>query len=242
MVRIGICDNNKLHIKQLSNILKCISLDKNIQLEISTFNSSNELIEFCNRYKDYFDLIFLDVLLSGLNGIDTVKYIRSFCPDIYIVFVTSTKDYALDSYSVNASGYILKPCSYTSISNIFLNIYRKIIFDKKNTIYVKSNHDIHTFKLGEIIYFESNLRKITAYLNDGQVISFYSKLSDLENMINTNTFIRCHRSFLVNLSYIKNIVSSNLVTTSDMCLPISKKYSSSTKDTFTEYIKARISC
>lgn len=242
MVRIGICDNSKLHIKQLSNILKCISLDKNIQLEISTFRSSSELIEFCNEYRDYFDLVYLDVLLKGLNGIDTARYIRNICPNIYIVFVASTKDYALDSYSVNASGYILKPCSYTSIECMLLTLYKKIILDKKNTIYVKNNHDIHSFNLSEVVYFESNLRKITAYLSDGNTVSFYNKLSDLEKEINSNTFIRCHRSFLINLSYIKNIVSSNLVTTTNTSLPISKKYLASTKSIFSNYIKSRICC
>lgn len=242
MIKIGICDNSKLHINQLSNILKCISLDKNIQLEISTFNSSKELIKFCLKYKNYFDLIILDVLLKEFDGISTAKYIRNIYKDIYIVFVTYSKEYALESYSVNASGYFLKPCSYSSIENTILKIRKDILFGRKNVMYVKNNHDIYTLRLNEIVYFESNLRKINAYLNDGSIVSFYNKLSDLEIEIGSDNFIRCHRSFLVNLSYIKNIVASNIITTTNTSLPISKKYLSSTKDVFSDYIEARLTC
>lgn len=240
MIKIGLCDDNKSYIKQLTSILIQISENNNLKFEFNTFNSGEDLIDFCSRHKNYFDIIFLDILMERKNGIDTAKFIRDLNCNSHIIFVTVSKDYALDSYDVNASGYILKPFSYDSIENAVLNLHNKIILSRKNSIFVKNNQDLYTLQLDEVIYFESNLRKITAFLINGDEITFYNKISSLEIEFQCSTFVRCHRSFLVNLTYVKNIVASDLETTTGSILPISKKYLSSLRDEFTKYIKFKI--
>ncbi|MGL5752883.1 MAG: LytR/AlgR family response regulator transcription factor [Paraclostridium sp.] len=241
MIKIGLCEDNNLYIEQLSSILKKIEKDNNLEFEINSFNSGEDLVEFCSKHKDYFDILFLDVLMDGMNGIEAAQAIRNMYSSAYMIFVTSSKEYALDSYSVNAYGYILKPYSHDSIENKVLELIDKIDLNKKNTIYVKNNQDIYSLRLDDVVYFESNLRKITAYLINGEKITFYNKISNLESEIDSSLFIRCHRSFLVNLIYVKNIVASDLITTTEEFLPISKKYLSSTRDAFTDYIKAKLS-
>lgn len=241
MIKIGLCDDNVTYIKQLSAILSQISENNNLKFEFNSFTSGEDLIDFCGKHKNYFDIIFLDILMEGINGIDTAQSIRNINCNANIVFVTVSKDYALESYSVNASGYILKPYSYDCIESKFVDLYNKISLSKKNSIFVKNNQDIYTLQLDEVLYFESNLRKITAYLINGDKITFYNKMSSLESQIKCSTFVRCHRSFLVNLIYVKNIVASDLETTTGSILPISKKYLTSIRDEFTMYIKVKIS-
>lgn len=240
MIKIGLCDDTYLYIEQLSKILNDISISKKIDTEITTFNSGKDLVNFCELHKNYFDILFLDVLMDEINGIDTAKLIRKLSSNVYILFVTVSKEYALDSYSVNAYSYILKPFAYDSIESKFLELCNKVHLDKKNIIYVKSKQDIYTINLNKVVYFESNLRKITANMNNKDTLTFYNKMSSLEENINSSVFIRCHRSFLVNLAYIKNIIGSELVTIDNKTLPISKKYLNSTKEAFTNYIKAMI--
>lgn len=241
MLKIGLCDDNSLYIEELSKIIKEIGSLNKIDIEITTFNSGEDLLEFSSCHSDYFDILFLDVLMGGINGIDTAEKLRSAYSDVYIIFVTSSKEHALDSYSVNAYGYILKPFSKASIEDKLLELYEKIEVSKKNIIYVKNNQDIYSISLDQVIYFESNLRKITAHMKNGEKISFYNKMSNLEEEIKNSIFLRCHRSFLVNLMYVKNIVSTDLVTTTNERLPISKKYLTSSRETFTDYIKVKLS-
>lgn len=240
MVKIGLCDDNAVYIEQLSTILKSISYSRNMDIEITSFKSGEDLVNFCSSHSNYFDILFLDILMDGINGINAAQTIRKICSDIYIIFVTTSKEYALDSYSVNAYGYILKPFSEDFISEKFLELYNKINLDRKNVIYVKSNQDIYTLQLNNIIYFESNLRKITAYTNNGETITFYNKMSNLETEIKTSVFVRCHRSFLVNLIYIKNIIGLDVITIDNKYIPISKKYLNNIRDSFTSYIKSKL--
>lgn len=241
MIKIGLCEDNSLYIEQLSSILRQIEKDNNLEFEINCFDCGEDLVDFCSNHKDYFDILFLDVVMGEMNGIEAAQKVRDMYCNAYMIFVTSSKEYALDSYSVNAYGYILKPFSHESIESKTLDLVDKIDSNKKNTIYVKNNQDIYSLRLDEVIYFESNLRKITAHLVNGEEIKFYNKMSNLEDEIDSNLFVRCHRSFLVNLIYIKNIVNSDLITTTEEFLPISKKYLSSTRDVFTNYIKAKLS-
>lgn len=240
MLKIALCDDNNIYIDELSKILKDISMKNKFEIEISKFSCGEDLFEFCENHKNYFDVLFLDILMGGINGIQTASKIRQFDKDVFIVFVTSSKEYALDSYSVNAYGYILKPFSYSSIEEKLINIKDKLDTNKKNIIYVKSNQDIISVNLNKVIYFESNLRKITAYLTDGNDITFYNKLNDMENQIDSTVFVRTHRSYLVNLTYIKNIIASDVITTTEEYIPISKKYLSDVKDNFTKYMKSKL--
>lgn len=243
MIKIGLCDDNYLFIKKLSEILKDLSKSEGLNIEITSFESSKDLLDFYGKNKSYFDVIFLDILMDNdrLNGIETSKIIRKTSSDIFIIFVTSSKDYALESYSVNAFSYILKPFSKEDIKSKFLDVYKKIELNKKNIFYVKNNQDIFTLDLNKVLYFESNLRKITAHLINGEKLSFYNKMSNLEEEIKDRNFLRIHRSFLVNLLYVKNIISKDLITTTNKALPISSKYLSSSKDIFTSYIKVKLS-
>lgn len=236
MIKVGLCDDNDLHINELSKLLNNISLKKNLPLEIITFKSGEELINFHKNKGDYFDLIFLDILMDGINGIVTAKTLKSICSNTYIIFVTVSKDYALDSYEVDAYSYILKPFNEDKISSKFLSVVEKVLHNRKNILHVKNNQDMYSINLDSTIFFESNLRKITAYSISNEV-SFYEKLSNLEVDLRCSNFIRCHRSYLVNLSYIKNIISSEVVTTTGHRIPISKKYLKSIREDFMEYIK-----
>ncbi|MGL4773909.1 MAG: LytR/AlgR family response regulator transcription factor [Clostridium sp.] len=241
MLKIGLCDDNSLYIDELKKIIGDIADINNIDIEITSFNSGEELLSFSKVHGDYFDILFLDVLMDGINGINTALALRKLSSDVHVIFVTSSKEHALDSYSVNAYGYILKPFSKASIEGKLLELYEKIELARKNIIYVKNNQDIYSISLDHVIYFESNLRKITAHMKNGEQISFYNKMSNLEEEIKNNIFLRCHRSFLVNLMYVKNIVSNDLITTTNECLPISKKYLTSSRETFTNYIRVKLS-
>lgn len=240
MIRIALCDDNRMYIDELSKIISMVCCSENIDFEVIKFPCGEDLLSFYNNKKSYFDLVILDILMDGINGIETAKLIRDFEQNVPIMFITSSKEYALDSYDVSAFSYILKPFDYDIIKNKLLILLDSISNSKKNLLYVKSNQDVYTISLSETVYFESNLRKVSAYDINNNSISFYNKLSNIEKDTLKLNFIRCHRSFLVNLSYIKNIVGSNIITINDCTIPISQKYLTKTKNTFTNYIKNKL--
>lgn len=240
MIRIALCDDNSTYIDELYKIISTVCTSENIDVEIIKFTCGEDLLNFYKNKKNCFDIVILDILMNGINGIETAKSIRSFDLSVPIMFVTSSKEYALDSYDVSAFSYILKPFDFKTIKSKLLTLIDIVYANKNNILSIKSNQDIYTISLSETVYFESNLRKVNVYDSSKNVISFYSKLSNIEKDIFDHNFIRCHRSFLVNLSYIKNIIGSNIITTTGSTIPISQKYLTQTKTTFNDYIKNKI--
>lgn len=236
MIKIGLCDDNNLYLNQLQQTLSLISKNKNIPIDILSFHSGEELINFTKKKNNHFDIVFLEVLMDGIDGISTAKCLKLISPDTYTIFVTTSKEHALESYDVGAFHYILKPINFNKLETAFLNLVNRVIINKKNIIYIKNNQDIYSLNLNNIIYFESSLRKLTAYSLSNET-SFYEKLSNLESKLTSKHFVRCHRSYLVNLDYIDSIVSSDIITTTGHNVPISKKYLKSVRDIFLEYIQ-----
>lgn len=240
MLKIALCDDNSFYNKKLKKIIIDICSTHNIDSHIVCFDSGDTLISYIKACKITFNLIFLDILMEGSNGIETATIIKTINNNNNIIFITSSREYAVDSYGVEAISYIIKPYTYEDIHKIFNKCYRQILNHEKNQIVVKNNQDIHTINLDEVVYFESNLRKITAKLCDGEEISFYEKLSDLQGKINSTSFVRCHRSFLTNMLYVKSISGNDIITKKDFHIPISKKYNSDIRQSFINYMKNKL--
>ncbi|MGL5540925.1 MAG: LytR/AlgR family response regulator transcription factor [Erysipelotrichaceae bacterium] len=240
MIKIGLCEDNALYIRQFTTIIERMEQTNEASIELKVFGAGVELLAFCKAYPTYFDVLFLDIIMDGLNGIETAQALRNAGFEEDIIFLTSSKDYAFESYSVKAQGYLLKSQMQTGLEKCVNTIITKTKSTKKNTLFVKNNQDLYSLRLDHVAYFESNLRKISAHMSNGEVITFYNKLSDLEEQVGPLPFVRCHRSYLVNLLYVKNVVGMDVITTTHKTLPISKKYINSTKQAFTDFIKHQL--
>lgn len=240
MFKLGICEDHLQSLETLSTLITEIGFKNNLQIKIHSFRSGEELLSFYHHHPKYFDILLLDILMDGINGIEVAKNIQKLGFSPAIIFLTTSKEYALDSYDVKATGYLLKPYHSLLIEEKLLEIIKTIQKKRKNTLYVKCQQDLFSLPLDDVVYFESNLRKITAYFHDGQTLEFYEKLSTFEEKIAHSCFIRIHRSYLVHLLYTKNIIQTDLITTTNTRIPISKKYLSATRDAFTSYLRTHL--
>lgn len=240
MIKIAICDDESFYIHQLVTQINKYPNPIHQTFEITTFSSGYKLIELVAQAPEFFDLIFLDNLMPETNGIDIAKTIRTYNTTVTIIFVTSTKDFAFDSYSVKASHYLLKPITEkqtTHILNEFLETYKK---KESAVLTININQTIKSIPFIDILYIESKLRKVTIYTLK-ESISFYEKLSNLETQLTGGSFYRCHQSYIINNQYIKTIHNGYLITAHDRNIPISKKYQGNIKEQFLEYIQKRCS-
>ncbi|MGL4335480.1 MAG: LytR/AlgR family response regulator transcription factor [Turicibacter sp.] len=239
MIRIGLCDDDSLYLQQLETILIKVSQKENANIDIIKFSSGEQLLSFYQQHPNYFNLLFLDIVMGSINGIETAKSIRNQDTSVFIFFITSSKAYAFDSYEVKAVDYILKPLNPICIQEKFTDILTKIKTERKNMMTVKCNQDMYSFNINHVVCFESNLRKITAHTLT-ENITFYDKLSTLEQTLAPYHFIRCHQSYLINLSCVKNIVGTTILTTTNQEIPISKKYIKPLKEAFMTYLKSQL--
>lgn len=240
MIKIAICDDEPFYIQQLIKLINTYPDSIHEKFDITTFSSGYQLTKIIAQAPNFFDLIFLDNLMPEINGIDTAKVIRTYNKFVPIIFVTSTKDFAFDSYAVKASHYLLKPLTEKQTNEILSDFLKNYTKNESEVLTINVNQKIQSIAYRDIIYIESKLRKVIIHtIKDS--ITFYEKLSNIESELSGGNFYRCHQSFIINNQYIKNIQTGYLLTSQDITIPISKKYQSSIKEQFLDYIRKNCS-
>jgi DNA-binding LytR/AlgR family response regulator len=163
----------------------------------------------------YYDIVFLDILMDQILGMDIARKLRSAGYTGNIVFLTSTAAYAVDSYEVEASGYLLKPHDYGKLCTLLNRIIDRT---KIGQYQVSVRNTIYSIPLGEIVYVESRNNVCILHCSNGREYTIYKKLSEIETQLGDSRFLRCHQSYLVNMSYIAKADKQFELTTGDVVL------------------------
>ena len=230
MLRIAICDDEKLFRENIKKyVLKYLS-EKDISSEIDMFNSGKELLGLGT------DL--LDINMDEMDGIMTAHKIREYSMDIYIVFVTAYVNYSLEGYKVDATRYLLK-----NTINFDESIYECMdtILHKMNYIvlkkYFKFNECEKNVQVDRILYIESRLHKLEFHIMEDKVLIYtlYATLNDMEREMMEYKFIRIHQSFLVNLKHIKSITGYSVILNNNQKLVVPRARYKDVKSAFIAY-------
>lgn len=233
MFRIAICDDNKYDIKTISSALDVLR-EEGVELETVAFTDGFDLIKNFENGTRY-HLLILDMVMDSINGIETAKRIREYDVSMPILIVTSTREFALEGYLVNAWRYITKPLD----TERFLDEI-KIILDtvsKRDETYfvIDSSKGLIKLKLDDILYFDSNLHTITAHTAKEQY-PFRGKLSQIEEDYTGKNFFRIHKSYLVNLRHIKKISKLCVTLINDEVIDVSKLRAAALNEALLTYV------
>ena len=201
VMQICICDDEKELRNSLSKIIKTELQLEGIPCRIRGFDSGNALLE--GLKKESGDILFLDMKMNGLNGIDTASRIRKFSPDIVIIIVTAYPDYVFQGYEVRAFRYILKPYREDKIREVLKLAIKETRRLENQYYYRKKKGQVLRIPLQEIFYFKSDRKKVTAVTRTKEE-AFYARLSDIEAEL-PRGFIRIHNRYLVNLRHVDRI-------------------------------------
>ena len=221
---IAICDDNKIQVESTKQFIENTSIDHDIKY--FTANSGEELLEM-KRFIEDFDIIFLDIEMDGLNGIETARKIRKTNNRAIIVFITGFKDYALEAYELNTFNYLLKPISQEKISELMICIIRRIdeiraYQDTERLFIIKTKNKVTQIPYNEIYYFEKILRRIKVISLEGEM-TFTGTISDLLKDIDNNYFIRCHQGFILNRHKISKYKNDSIhLRDIDKIIPVSR--------------------
>lgn len=198
-MKIGICDDNIIDSKTLESTIINYYNNKPYKLEILTFSDG---IEFLNNFKSQeYDIVFLDIFLNNINGFNIAQELNKINNKVHIILYSSSKDYAVDGYQINIFGYLLKPLNKNKL-NTLLDKFHESTNNK--LLCLKKKGQNNYFNINDILYVESKGRQVIIHtINDNDNIFYYS-LDDIEEKINNESFLRSHKSFLVNMNRIIN--------------------------------------
>jgi DNA-binding LytR/AlgR family response regulator len=231
--RIAICDDNIAELQDITIVLEKILTLQSIEYSITQYKSGEQLM-LSNL--DY-DIYFLDIQMYKLTGIDVAKKIRQIDEKAVIIFITGLKEYVFQAFDVQAFHYILKPIEEEKLKSILISALSKLDNSDK-FIFVQTNKLNTKILAKDILYIESEKRKVKVHLRDS-VIEYYYKLSDIEEELTAFNFFRCHKSYLINLKYVESFDNSFVILKNSQKIYLSKhKYKEFSK-TFMYYLKDR---
>ena len=220
-MKITICDDDKTEQLQILELLEGYFKGRKNKPAIKTFSSSIELASIACY--EQFDLYLLDVIMPILNGIELAKEIRGFDKASDIIFLTSP-EFAVESYTVKAANYLVKPIQKAAFFQALDDISEKRMEESGKSIIVKSSLGVHKIYLSGLIYVEALNRKVIYYLKNGEQITTAERFSSVCDILMQNSeFILPHRSFLVNMNYIRSITTTDMHLQNNKIIPLAQR-------------------
>ncbi|WP_455533611.1 LytR/AlgR family response regulator transcription factor [Roseburia inulinivorans] len=235
MIKIAFCDDDMEVLHQMNELLDRYRVEWNEDITYAAFQSPFELLTEIEKGIRP-DILFLDVVMPGQNGMDVAKEIRQYDTNMKIIFLTSSPEFAVESYSVGAYFYQLKPIWEESFFRLMDAVLAECEKKKKNSLILRSKDGITRIDLQQLEYCEVLGRKLLFHLENGAVLESAGSLDDLAGqLMQYSNFFRPHRSFLVNMEYIQNISSRSIKMVNDAEIPIPHGKCSEIKNTYMEY-------
>jgi len=220
-LKIIICDDNAKDRQSVHSFIKKYLTEINAASEILLYESGEKLTYDLNLLKTDEPLIaFLDIYMPGQSGIEVARKIRDVNKNIKIIFTTNSRDHGLDGYSVKALQYLVKPVQYSEIKDT-LNDCIGAFTEALRYIEVTVNKIVTKIALKSIFYIEVNAHDCLIHTKSG-VTKSRCTLDEMERQLSGSTLLRTHRSYIVNMCYIKSIAENDFILTDGTNIPIRK--------------------
>lgn len=233
-MQIAICDDDSSELARLSSFLDTYRQDRCAPVTYKTFLSPLELLS-TTKSGDY-ALYLLDVMMPGLNGMETAQEIRSFDTETKIVFLTSSPEFAVESYAVKAHDYILKPARAERL----FPILDALLTEQQRPyegLTVKTQSGITRILFSNLAYVEVMNKRVYFYLVDGSVREATAPLAEFESaLLSRPEFVRVHRSYIVNLWQVSELNANGLITHAGKNIPVSRLLYGKVRDAYIEQL------
>lgn len=232
-MKIAICDDNIKIAEYIAHKINEYNPHHNVEI----FTRSDFLISYLENKESKVDLLFMDIVLDDENGIDIASRIAEKYPDILTVFITAFAEKFSEEIflKIKPYGYMHKPIKDDVLQH-YLNTAKHDVELKTQTLSIKIGLESIDIPFSKIVYIESEKRLSHIYVSGCEKpYDTYAKLDDIQNNLD-NGFIRCHKSYIVNVNYIKSIEKDCFILKDGKEIPISKAMHSDAK---TGYFKAK---
>ena len=230
-VQIVICDDQAEDIRRLSEALYAY----NPYFQILSYTDGKSMLEDCCDHKILIDILFLDIYMPGLSGIETGRKIRTEMNDTKIIFVSSSNEYYPQAYDVFAFNYILKPIDNEKLNHILDQALMNIMSERRQQTSFSYKGTTYRVFLRDILFIESNDKVILFHMADKTILQCYAKMDEMLKQLPEDSFIRCHQSFAVNTFHVTEMTEKHFRLDLIM-ISISKKYMKAAKDKYYSYL------
>ena len=238
-MKIAICDDDSLYSTQILEYANIYATQKpDVHLTFSVFRQAEDLIEATQRIGG-FDVYILDIVMPEINGIELGVELRKLGCDGKIIYLTSSKEFAVDSYKVKAFNYILKPVLYTDFASALDEAVNSLLSKKEKSIIVKSKENSTRINIDSIMYAQLLRRRIFYYISTGETVEsthLRTTFSEaIQELLRDTRFVLCGKSMAVNLQHISKVGTDQIVFKSSNKIFLNNKMCRELRSIWTDY-------
>lgn len=235
MVKAAFCDDDISALSEMQVFFDRYRRERNREIAYTAFQSPVELMAEIER-GTRFDVLFLDIFMPGENGIETAVEIRKYDSNVKIVFLTSSPEFAVMSYQVEAFFYQLKPLRWESFSRVMDSVLETCAREREHSLILSCRNGITRIDLEKLEFCEVIHRTLLFHMSSGRVLESTGSMDELSRRLEPyGCFLRPHRSYLIHLGHVQSI-SYRAVTMSSLTeIPIPRGKYSEIKDAFLAY-------
>ncbi|MCF0134262.1 MAG: response regulator transcription factor [Blautia sp.] len=207
MLRVGIVEDETKWIERIRQNLERYSSEKNVEIETGVFRDGIEIVE---NYRADLDVLFLDIEMSSMNGMEAAEKIRRKDSEVIIVFITQVARYAVKGYEVGALDFIVKSFSYEIFCMKMDRICRQAESNQVKNVTLNINDDVYKLSSTKILYVEV-IKHHLLYHTDEKVLETRGTLKAAEELLTGMGFAKCNSCYLVNLRHVKAILGNDVL-------------------------------
>lgn len=237
-VRVAICDDNAHELQKIEAAMLSYIHARQDEAEItlSVFTSGPELLQHISR-NGPFDLMVLDILMPYMTGIEAAAQLRKANDESKIIFLTTSPEFAVHSYKVNAFYYLLKPVEERELFPLLDKALYSMRSVQSSCIVIKEKAGLKKIPLHMIEYAESVKHTLSFHLRGGETAVCYAKMTDFKaQLLADGRFVHCHQSFVVNMDRVAQITPACFVLESQAQIPISRTVHPKVKQSYIDYL------
>ncbi len=235
MINIAVCDDEKCMSEKIEKLVKDFFRTKNIDISVVQYSSGKELLESSKGM----DILFLDIGMQGMDGIETARRLRTRGYRGFLVFITVLKEMVFQSFEVQPFDYLVKPVKEEdfdkTVDRLFLSMQDRLE-SGKGQLLIRKRYGSSIIAFQDIVYCEIIDRKVYLHLYSGEVIDYYDRMENLEKKLDRR-FFRCHRSYLINLNHLKSYRNNTAYMADGKEIPVSRLRSRDLSTVVLQYMR-----
>ncbi|MFQ7801804.1 LytR/AlgR family response regulator transcription factor [Enterocloster sp.] len=231
-MRVALCDDESYVLSVLEDYFQRYADKNGGDFSLIKFTSGIPLLKYVEENNDL-DIIFLDIQMPELNGIEVAHIIRKKDADVKIFFLTSIIKYALEGYKVNAERYLTKPLNYGRFQKELERVIKALDLENKRFFIEKNDEGVFKINLSDILYIETVGRNTRIHTKEREILSYHS-MKEHEEFLD-KSFFRCHRGFIINLKYVKETIDSDIILNDRTVISLSKYRKKEFKEALLDY-------
>lgn len=239
MIKAAFCDDDLTDLEEMGTLIKKYCKTRGQEIVYAMFHSPLDVLEEIERGM-HWDVLFLDVIMPGQNGIEAAREIRQHDTDVKIIFLTSSAEFAVESYTVGAYFYQMKPICEKQFFELLDSVVEMHEQAQSGSLLLFAKGGIRRIELEKFEYCEVMRRTLFFYMENGEVFEGGGGMDELcKKLLPYGNFLRPHRSYLVNMEYIQSVTYKAIVMSSGVKIPIPHGKYSQIKEEYLAYAMSR---